>query len=63
MTAVAVIGLEIEPSLGVDLNVATWLRIGVAGSYMLPVDAELGPFSASDLGGPGGQLVLKFGKF
>lgn len=53
----------LEPSLGVDANVTTWFRLGAGVSYLVPLGAELDPFDASDFGGPGAVLVLKFGKF
>ena len=53
----------IEPTLHMDINIAKWFRIGVGVSYFAPIGVQLEDITSSDLSGPTGALVFKFGSF
>jgi hypothetical protein len=52
-----------EPSFNIDLNVTSWFRLGAGVSYRLALGLDMGEISSSDLGGPSGQIIFKFGSF
>lgn len=52
-----------EPQLGIELNVAKWMRIGVTGSYRFVFGAEVPKLVDDNLSGASGSLVFRFGKF
>ncbi len=52
-----------EPSFNVDVNVSQWFRIGLGLSYRLAMDVDLPGITSSDVGGPSGLVILKFGSF
>ena len=53
----------IEPTINMDINIAQWFRIGVGLSYFAPIGVQLEDITSSDLSGPTGSLVFKFGSF
>jgi hypothetical protein len=53
----------VEPSFNIDVNITKWFRFGVGASYRLTFGLEMDEISSSDLSGPGGQIILKFGYF
>ena len=46
-----------------DINVSSWLRIGLGASYRIAVGLDLEEITNSDISGPSGLIILKFGKF
>ncbi len=52
-----------EPSVAVELNVASFMRVGLEGSYRLVAGSDLARVSDHDLSGWTVGTVLKFGKF
>lgn len=46
-----------------ELNITTFLRVGLSGGYLLIVGSELQGISDTDLGGPYGHLSFRFGSF
>jgi len=52
-----------EPALGVELNVASFLRLGVGASYRWVAGVELGGLRDEDLSGPTGELSVRLGRF
>lgn len=52
-----------EVGAAVELNVASFVRLGVGGSYLFVNGVELPGLNDSDLSGPRGFVRLKFGKF
>jgi hypothetical protein len=53
----------VEPSLNVDVNITTWFRIGVGGGYRIVFGLDLEEVTSSDLCGPSGLIIFKFGSF
>ena len=53
----------VEPSLNMDINVSRWFRIGIGASYRIVMGLDLEEISNSDISGPSGLLILKFGAF
>ena len=53
----------IEPSFNVDINISSWFRIGFGASYLFAIGADLGGITSSDISGPSGLIILKFGRF
>jgi hypothetical protein len=55
----------LEPEVMAELNVASWFRIGLGGSYRFAfgVDEDEIGYSNQDISGPSGTLMLKFGSF
>jgi hypothetical protein len=53
----------IEPSFNIDINIAKWFRIGFGASYIIAAGVKLEEVSSSDLSGPTGLIILKFGAF
>lgn len=52
-----------EPTISVMLNITTFFRIGVGGSYRFVSGANLDELKDSKISGLSGEIVLKFGKF
>jgi hypothetical protein len=52
-----------EPAVNLELNVATFFRLGVSGNYRFIAGADFRGIQNGDLAGPAGALTLKFGKF
>jgi hypothetical protein len=52
-----------EGGARLELNVTTYFRIGVTGGYRLVAGSDLQEVSDTDLGGPYGELSLRFGSF
>jgi hypothetical protein len=52
-----------EPQVGVELNVARWMRIGTTVGYRLAFGADVPKLANDQLNGPSASLVLRFGKF
>ena len=52
-----------EPALGVELNVASFLRLGVGASYRWVAGVELGELRDEDLSGLTGELSVRLGWF
>lgn len=52
-----------EPALNVELNVTTFFRICLGGSFRLISGADFHDIQNGDLAGPAAALTLKFGKF
>ena len=53
----------IEPSFNVDVNITKWFRVGVGATYRLALGLDMNEISSSDISGPSGQIILKFGSF
>ncbi len=53
----------IEPSLGLEVNVVKWMRVGVVGSYRIVTGADEPKLVNNDLNGASASLVFRFGKF
>jgi len=53
----------VEPSVNMDVNVTDWFRLGFGASYHAVFGVDLTGMEDSDLGGPSGQIVFKFGHF
>lgn len=53
----------IEPSFNFDFNVADWFRIGLGASYRLAFGVDMSGVTSSDVSGPSGLIILKFGSF
>ena len=53
----------LEPSVNVVLNLTTFMRVAVVGSYRYVNIDDAQNLTASDLSGPSVGLTLKFGKF
>ena len=51
----------IQPTLGVELNVLIWFRIGLEGGYRIVTDTDLNGISDTDLSAPFGEVKFKFG--
>ncbi|MCB9285625.1 MAG: hypothetical protein H6563_16345 [Lewinellaceae bacterium] len=51
----------IQPSLGVELNVFRWFRIGVEGGYRYFSNSNIPDYTDQDFSNFYGQLRLKFG--
>jgi hypothetical protein len=52
-----------EPALGVELNVASFLRLGAGASYRWVAGVELGGLRDEDLSGLRGELSVRLGRF
>jgi hypothetical protein len=52
-----------EPNLGLELNIATYVRAELGVSYLYTSGIELYDADDEDVSGPAGYLVLKFGAF
>jgi hypothetical protein len=52
-----------EPTLVAELNLAKHVRVDVGAAYRWIAGADLPGLSVSDVSGPSGVLVFKFGKF
>ena len=52
-----------EPGINMILNVTSFFRLGVGGSYRFVSGVEIAPLENSDLSGPSAVVTLKFGKF
>jgi hypothetical protein len=52
-----------EPALGVELNAASFMRLGVGASYRWVAGVELGGLRDQDLSGPTGELSVRLGRF
>lgn len=53
--------LVIQPSIGAEVNIARWFRIGLDAGYRFYSGVNLNGISSSDLAGPTLGLRLKFG--
>jgi hypothetical protein len=53
----------VEPGVNAELNVASYFRINLGGSYRFVTGAELQDIGNDDLSGPAATLTLKFGGF
>jgi hypothetical protein len=53
----------VEPSLGLEVNVIRWMRIGVVGSYRVVTGANEPKLVNRDLDGASASLLFRFGKF
>jgi hypothetical protein len=52
-----------EPSLNVDVNINSWVRIGFGASYRYSMGLDIAEISYSDINGFSGLITLKFGSF
>ncbi|MBU1100392.1 MAG: hypothetical protein KKA84_08315 [Bacteroidetes bacterium] len=52
-----------EPGVGLELNVLSYLRIHVGGSYRIVNGVKSFGLKDSDLSGPSASFTMKFGKF
>ena len=52
-----------EPQIGLEMNIVTFLRIGVTGGYRFTFGAEDARLVNDNLSGASGSLVFRFGKF
>jgi hypothetical protein len=53
----------IEPGANLDLNVNSWLRIGVGASYRIAIGVNSKFVTNADISGPSAVGILKFGSF
>jgi hypothetical protein len=53
----------LEPSFNMDLNITSWFRLGAGVSYRLALGLDMDIISSSDISGPSGQIIFKFGSF
>ena len=51
----------IQPSLGLELNVFRWFRLGVEGGYRYVSNSDIPDYTGQDLSALYGELRLKFG--
>ena len=51
----------VQPSVGLELNVLRWFRIGIDGGYRYVGGTDFATVKDSDLSAPFGQLTFKFG--
>ncbi len=51
----------LQPSVGLEINVFRWFRLGVDGGYRFVTDSSIDGLSDKALSGPYGQASLKFG--
>lgn len=52
-----------EPQVGVQLNVAKWMRIGTTLGYRVAFGADVPKLSNGQLHGPSASLLIRFGSF
>jgi len=53
----------VEPELKAELNVTTFLRINIGGSYRFVSGINIIGLKNSDIAGPSANITFKFGKF
>lgn len=53
----------VEPNLNLDINISSWFRIGLGASYLITMGLDSEKISNSDISGPSGLIILKFGSF
>lgn len=53
----------VEPDIQAELNITKYFRVAVGGGYRFVSGIELSGLANSDIGGPNGRLMLKFGSF
>ena len=53
----------VEFGANVELNVSSFARVAIGGSYRFVSGLDLVGLSDKDLSGPGGNITFKFGKF
>jgi hypothetical protein len=53
----------VEPSINMDININSWVRIGFGASYRYSMGLDITEISSSDLNGFSGLLIFKFGSF
>ncbi len=51
----------LQPSLGLEMNIMKWFRIGVEGGYRFVFDTDIPDYSDTDVSEPYVGLRLKFG--
>lgn len=51
----------IQPSIGVEVNIFRWFRLGLDGGYRVMLNGELPGLSSADLSAAYGQVSFKFG--
>ncbi|MCB0663676.1 MAG: hypothetical protein KDC24_13100 [Saprospiraceae bacterium] len=51
----------VQPSVGVELNVLRWFRLGLEGGYRVVLDNDLSGISDQDISAPFAQMTFKFG--
>lgn len=51
----------ISPSLGAELNITSWFRLGLEGGYRFITDVDVSGFDSQDFSTPYAQLQLRFG--
>lgn len=51
----------ISPSLGAEINVTSWFRLGLEGGYRFITDVDAMGFDSEDFSTPYAQLQLRFG--
>lgn len=53
--------IVVKPSIGAEINVVRWFRIGVSGGYRALFDTDLSAASNGELSRAFGQISFKFG--
>lgn len=53
--------LVVQPSLGLEVNVFRWFRVGLNGGYRIVTDTNVTGISNGDLTTPYGEIKFKFG--
>lgn len=51
----------LQPSVGVEVNVFRWFRIGLDAGYRVVTNTDLDGLKSTDLSAPYGELKFKFG--
>ena len=55
---------QAQPEVEAEVNVLRFMRVAVGGYYRIAAGVELeGKLGNSDVSGPGGLLLVKFGKY
>lgn len=53
----------VEPEVAAELNITSWMRAKVAGSYRFVTGVETEGIENSDVSGPAGSFTVMFGSF
>ena len=53
--------MVIQPSIGIEVNVLRWFRLGLEGGYRMVTNVNTPNISAQDVSSPFAQIDLRFG--
>ena len=51
----------VTPSIGAELNIASWFRLGLEGGYRFITDVDARGLDSADFSTPFAQIQLRFG--